>query len=111
MTSDMAARVILVRYPTSYSSNVNNGSTSSRNDQPSIMADLVGTHPKPSAKVTVSKAAVAICGIEVVKTAMKEMDLSSADPSPTPASTPNVSDTGTMIKKVKKARMAVFARL
>ncbi len=42
---------------------------------------------------------------------MKEMNLSSADPSLTPASTPSVSDTGIMIKKVKKARMAVFAKL
>ena len=90
----------------SYSNRVSSGSTSARNDQPSIMADLVGTHPRPRASITVSNTAVAICGIEVVNTAAKEMIRSSREPSFMPASTPKVRAMGIMTKNTKKARIA-----
>ena len=78
---------------------VKRGSNSSRKENPSIIADFVGTQRKPNAKTTVNSAAVAICGIEVVNTAMTEITRSNIDPSFMPAKTPSVKDTGIMIRK------------
>src|SRR5258707_578391 len=52
-----------------------------RQSQPLTMAELAGTHRRPSAKMTVSTIAVAISGSEVVKTARKETKRSRNAPS------------------------------
>ena len=55
-----------------------------------------------------SRIAVAISGIEVVKTAMNETVRSRFPPSFIPAMTPRTSDSGIIRAKTQKARMPVF---
>ncbi len=58
--------------------------------------------------MTVRMMAVAISGIEVVKTEMKEIERSSLEPSRIPARTPRISESGTISANTQKARMPVF---
>ena len=73
-----------------------------------IIAAFAGNQPRPSAKTTVRKIAMATSGVDVVRTDMKVTERSWTEPSFIPAAMPKISAMGIISAKTQNPNMPVL---